>query len=359
MQRNLNDNTDINTWAASTSGPGEGARSRGGRRHVIAAVAAGVLAAFGTGIVGTAHAQGAADKWPTRQIRMIVGYPAGSSPDMQARLLAEPLAQALGQPVVVENKPGASGNIGTDQISKADDGHTIGVVGNGPLTSSKFLYERLPYDPLKDLAPLALIGSTPLAWVAPAELVKGTGAEFIVQMKAQGEKTAYGSTGAGSGGHLGMELIKQEVGLQALHVPFAGGPQIITGMLGGQLHMTLLPVSTVQPLLQSGKLKAIAVTSQERSPLAPDIPSLAEVGVKGVSIEVWNAVMAPSRMPAAHQARLAAELDKILHSPEIQKKLFSQGWRVGDSSPAALRSRMASDTSLYQGIITKQKIRLE
>ena len=320
------------------------------------ALATGLLTALGASALLPAHAQ---DAWPTRPIRMVVGYPAGSSPDMQARLLAEPLSAALGQPVVVENKPGASGNIGTDMISKADDGHTIGVVGNGPLTSSKFLYERLPYDPIKDLAPLALIGSTPLTWVAPAELVKGSGADFIRAQKAAGDKVAYGSTGAGSGGHLGMELIKQEVGLQALHVPFAGGPQIINGMLGGQLHMTLLPISTVMPLMQSGKLKAIAVTSQERSPLAPEIPSLAEVGVKSVTIEVWNAVMAPARMPAAHQTRVAQELDKILRSPDMQKKLAAQGWRAGDGNRDALRKRIASDTALYQGIITTQKIRLE
>ena len=304
-----------------------------------------------------AWAQG--DNWPARPVRMVVGYPAGSSPDMLARLLADPLSQALGQAVVVDNKPGASGNIGADMIAKAQDGYTIGVIGNGPLTSSKFLYERLPYDPQRDFAPLGMIGSSPLAWVAPAGLVTGGGPEFIQQQKAAGDRSNYGSTGAGSGTHLGLELIKQATGLLAVHVPFTGAPQIITGMLSGQLQMALLPISTVQPQIQAGKLKAVAVSSQERSPLAPDLPSLAEVGVKGVDIEVWNAVMAPARMPAAHQARVSAALDKILHTPEMQKKLLEQGWRVGNSSPDALRSRMASDTALYQGIITRQKIRLD
>ncbi|MBP7567717.1 MAG: tripartite tricarboxylate transporter substrate binding protein [Burkholderiaceae bacterium] len=330
------------------------ARGRQARRLALAAIAAGTFAA----LAPAAWAQ-PGDAWPSKPIRMVVGYPAGSSPDVQARLLAEPLSRALGQPVVVDNKPGASGNIGADLISKAEDGHTIGVVGNGPLTSSKFLYEKLPYDPQKDFAPLALIGASPLAWVAPADLVKGSGTEFIAQQKAAGDRIAYGSTGPGSGGHLGMELVKQATGLQALHVPFAGGPQILNGLLGGQLQMTLLPLSTVQPLVQAGKLKAVAVSTQVRSPLAPDLPSLAEVGVKGVNIEVWNAVMAPARMAPAHQARLSAELGRILQSPEIQNKLMAQGWRTGDASPGALRQRIASDTAIYQGIIARQNIKLD
>ncbi|MFT3718743.1 Bug family tripartite tricarboxylate transporter substrate binding protein [Pseudorhodoferax sp.] len=318
------------------------------RRALLAALAALPLAAAAQG-----------DGWPGRPLRMIVGYPAGSSPDMQARLLATPLAQALGQPVVVENRPGASGNIGADQIAKATDGHTIGVVGNGPLTSSPFLYARLPYDPARDFAPLALIGSAPLAWVAPAALVPGSGKAFVESLRAQGDKTAYGSTGPGSGGHLGMELIKQATGIAALHVPFAGGPPIINALLGGQLQTTLLPVSTVLPLLQAGKLKAVAVTTPERSALAPDIAALPEVGVEGVRIEVWNAVMAPAAMPAAHQARLSATLAKILQQPEVRDKLFAQGWKVQDPSPAALRQRMAADTALYRDIIAKQHIRLD
>ncbi len=300
-----------------------------------------------------------ADTWPSKALRIIVGYPSGSSPDVQARLLAEPLARALGQPVIVDNKPGAGGNIGADMTAKANDGHTIGVIGNGPLTSAKFLYAKLPYDPQKDLAPIALIGSAPLVWVTTKPAQPLTAAGYITQARASGDKLAYGSIGAGSGGHLGMELVKEVLGLQPLHVPFAGGPAILNAMLGDQVQMTLLPGSTVMPLVQSGKLQAIAVTSAARSPLLPELPSMQEIGAKGTNIEVWNAVMAPAQMPAAHQARLSTEIGKILQSQEISQKLFQQGWKPGDASTAALTQRIKSDTTLYGDIIAKKNIKLD
>ena len=300
-----------------------------------------------------------ADAWPSKALRIIVGYPSGSSPDVQARLLAEPLARALGQPVIVENKPGASGNIGADMTAKASDGHTIGVIGNGPLTSSRFLYAKLPYDPQKDLAPIALIGSAPLVWVTTKPAKPQTPAEYIAQARVSGDKLAYGSIGAGSGGHLGMELVKDSLGLQPLHVPFAGGPAILNAMLGDQVQMTLLPGSTVMPLVQSGKLQAIAVTSATRSALLPDLPSMQEIGAKGTNIEVWNAVMAPAQMPAAHQARLSAEIGKILQSQDISQKLFQQGWKAGDASATALAQRIKSDTALYGDIIAKKNIKID
>lgn len=307
-----------------------------------------------------ASAQGAAPAWPTKTVRMIVGYPAGSSPDMQARLLAEPLSRALGQPVVVENKPGAGGNIGADLIAKADDGHTIGIIGNGPLTSSPFLYPKLPYDPIKDLAPVALVGSAPLVWVT-AKPAGGsvTAPQFIAQARAEGDKLAYGSVGSGSGGHLGVELLKSRLGIKPLHVPFNGGPAILNAIIGGQVQMTLLPASTVMPLVQAGKLEAIAVTSARRSPLAPTLPSMEELGAKGVNIEVWNAIMAPAKMAPAHLARLRTELEKIIGSREMRQKLFVQGWRVDDVGAKALAQRIAQDSATYRDVITRNNIRLE
>ncbi len=302
---------------------------------------------------------GAQADWPTKAIRLVVGYPAGSSPDIQARLLAEPLAKALGQAVVVDNKPGASGNIGADLIAKAEDGHTIGIVGNGPLTSSKFLYARLPYDPLKDLAPIVLIGAAPLVWVAPKTAVTGSVGDYLKQVRTTGDTLAYGSTGPGSGGHLGMELLKQQLGFNPLHVPFSGGPPIMNAMMGGQIQLSLLPAVTVMPMVQSGKLTAIAVSSAKRSPLAPELASMEEIGAKGVNIEVWNAIMAPARMPAAHQARLNAELAKILNAREMRQKLFVQGWKVGDTSANALAQRIKSDTAVYRDVISQKGIKLE
>ncbi len=324
------------------------------KRSFLARAALGSL-----GLALLPLAANAQDAWPTKAVRIIVGYPSGSSPDIQARMLAEPLSKALGQPVIVENKPGASGNIGADTTAKADDGHTIGVIGNGPLTSSKFLYAKLPYDPQKDLAPIALIGAAPLIWVAPKSAVTGSVDDYIKQVRASGDKLAYGSVGPGSGGHLGMELVKAQLGLNPLHVPFNGGPPILNAIMGGQVHMTLLPAATVMPLVQAGKLAAVAVTSAKRSPLAPDLPSMQDIGAKATNIEVWNAVMAPARMPAAHQARLSAELGKILGSREIRQKLFLQGWKVEDTSAAALAQRIKSDTATYADVIAKKGIKLD
>ena len=303
-----------------------------------------------------AQAQGKAD-WPTRPIRLIVGYASGSSPDVQARLLAEPLTKALGQPVVVENKGGASGNIGADAVAKAGDGHTIGVIGNGPLTSSKFLYSKLPYDPIKDLAPLAMIGSAPLVLVAPKSMAANAGAYF--KALKTGTQGNYGSVGTGSGGNLGVELIKEAMGLNLQHVPYNGGPAVVNALMGDQVQMALLPASTVMPLVQSGKLAALAVSSSKRSPLAPGVPAMPEIGAGNVDIEVWNAVMAPASMPAEHRAKLAAALEKILHAPDIRSKLLAQGWRIDDTSAASLARRIENDARIYGSLITQKNIRLE
>ena len=301
----------------------------------------------------------AQDPWPTRPLRLICGYPAGSSPDLQARLLAEPLGKALGQPVVVENKSGAGGNIGADLIAKSSDGHTIGIVGNGPLTSAQFLYSNLQYDPAKDLAPIALVGSAPLVWVVPKAAFTGAVNDYVKWLVTAGDNANYGSIGAGSGGHLGMELIKESLGVNPVHIPFPGGPQILNGMLAGEIQMTLLPGSTVAPLVQSGKLAAIAVTSADRSLLSPDHPSMIEIGAKGVNIEVWNAIMAPAKMPAAHQAKLNAEIAKILNTKEMTDKLFQLGWKVEDTSAKAIAARIQSDTALYGKLIKAKGYKLD
>jgi tripartite-type tricarboxylate transporter receptor subunit TctC len=315
--------------------------------------------ALGLGLCHAAMAQ-TGGAWPTKPIRMIVGYPAGSSPDVQARLLTEPLSKALGQPVVVENKPGAGGNIGADLIAKADDGHTIGIVGNGPLTSSKYLYPKLPYDPIKDLAPVALVGSAPLVWTV-AKPAQGTvtASQYIETARREGDRLAYGSIGAGSGGHLGMELLKLRLGIKPLHVPFNGGPAILNAIVGQQVQMTLLPASTVMPLVQAGKLDAIAVTSAHRSPLAPTLPAMEELGAKGVNIEVWNAVMAPAKMQPAHLARLRTELEKIIGARDMRQKLLVQGWRVDDVSAKALAQRIQQDSAVYADVIARNNIRLD
>ncbi len=322
-------------------------------------VRAGLVAALAALAIQPLAAFAQTTAWPARPLRLIAGYPSGSSPDLQARLIAEHLGKALGQPVIVDNKPGASGNIGAELIAKADDGHTIGIIGNGPLTSSKFLYTKLAYDPLKDFAPIALVGTAPLVWVAPKAAMPGSVADYVKSIQAAGDKVNYGSIGAGSGSHLAMELIKEQLGLKAVHIPFAGGPAILNAILSGEVQMTLLPGSTVAPLVQSGKLVAVAVTTSERSPLEPNLPSMSELGAKGINLEVWNAIMAPAKMPAEHQARLNAEIAKILHSKEVTDKLLQLGWRVEDTSTKALVERIKHDTATYGALISAKGYKLD
>lgn len=307
-------------------------------------------------IAVTPYAQ-SADGWPSQPIKIIVGFAPGSSPDLQARMLAQPLSAALGQPVVVENKPGAAANIGADAVAKAKDGHTIGIIGNGPLTSSQFLFPNLPYDPERDFAPLALAGSAPLVWVTAKGPGNSTAEQFIARARAAGNTMAYGSVGVGSGTHLAAELLKQALGIDLIHVPFNGGPPVLNALVGGQIQMALLPGSTVTPMVQADKINAIAVTSAKRSPLAPNLPSMEDLGIKNVNIEVWNAIMAPASMSPAHQARLSASLQKILASPEIRQGLQAQGWRVDDTSPGALAQRIKTDRAIYKDIIQRNGIK--
>lgn len=295
--------------------------------------------------------------WPTRPVRILVGFPGGSTPDMSARTLAEPLSRALGQPVIIENKVGASGNIAADQVAKATDDHTLGVVINGNLTSAKQLYPQLPYDPARDFAPISLLTTAPLMLVAPASLPGGAG--FFAAARQGGSQWNYGSVGNGSVAHLGMELVKSHApGMTPLHVPYSGNPQVVTAMLGGQIQMALIPPGIAMPHIRSGKLRAIGLAGG-RSLLAPDVPPLAEAGVNNVNLEVWTALIGPARLSRAAQARLAEEVPRIIRDAETRQKLFAQGWQAVGTSPDGLRSRLKDETALLGSIIRTRGIKIE
>ena len=296
--------------------------------------------------------------WPTQPIKLVVGFPAGSSPDITARLLAEPLAQALGQPVVVDNKPGAGGNIGAAAVAQARDGHTLGLMINGNLTIARILNPATPYDPLKDLAPVSLIATAPMVLTAPVHLPAG-GADFLAAGKLAGGTWNYGTPGVGTVAHLGAELLKSRAGLQAVHVPYPGNPQVITGMLGGQTQFALLPPGLALPQVKAGKLRAIGVTSAGRSSLAPDVPSLAEAGLAGFQLEIWNAVAAPAGMSAAHIQQVANALVDIVRRPDMRQKLFNQGWQVAGTSPEGLANRINADAASMSEVIRAQGIKAQ
>ncbi|MFD0669236.1 Bug family tripartite tricarboxylate transporter substrate binding protein [Ramlibacter sp. MAHUQ-53] len=302
----------------------------------------------------------ATPSWPSRPVHLIVGFPAGSSPDLTARTLAEPLSKALGQPVVVENRVGAGGNIAADAVAKATDGHTLGLMINGNMTIAKLLNPAVPYDPLKDFAPISLIGTAPLLLTAPAGAPGASGTEFFLAARNAGNKWSYGSPGVGTVSHIGMELLKSRTGIAPVHVPYPGNPQVITAMISGQLQLALLPPGLALPHIRSGRLRAIGVTSTGRSSLVPEFPSLDEQGItRGLQLEVWNGVAAPSSMPRPVIARLSALISEITRSADVRQKLFQQGWQVAGTSSEGLANRIKTDTALLGGVIAMRGIKAE
>ncbi|MGE0348859.1 Bug family tripartite tricarboxylate transporter substrate binding protein [Hydrogenophaga sp.] len=319
------------------------------RRHALATAAALAAAT----VLPSARAQSG---WPNRPLKMVVGFPGGSSPDLTARLLAEPLSQALGQPVVVENRPGAGGNIAAAQVARADDDHTIGLMINGNMTIAKILNPATTYDPITDLAPVSLIAVAPLVLSVPATTAE-SGAAFMAAARAAGDKWNYGTPGVGTVGHLGMELLKSRSGIAPVHVPYSGNPQVITAMLGGQVQMSLLPPGLAMAQVRGGKLKAIGVTSAGRSSVVPEVPSLSESGVRDFALEIWNAVAAPVSMPKAHVDKLATLLTEIVRREDIRQKIFAQGWQVAGTGPEGLARRIKSDTAAMSEVIRRNNIR--
>ena len=326
-----------------------------------------VLALALAAVAGAALAQRAArpqpatayPEWPTRPLKIMVGFPGGSTPDLVARTIAEPLSRALGQPVIVENRPGAGGNIAADLVVKSTDNHTIGVMINGNMTIARLLNPRTPFDPLTDLAPISLIGTAPLLLTAPANAPGNTAPEFFLAARNAGNKWSYGTPGIGTVGHIGMELLKTRTGIDPVHIPYPGNPQVITAMISGQIQLALLPPALAAQQIRAGKLKAIGVTSSSRSSLVPEYPSLEEGGVRGFQLEIWTAAAAPTSMPKPIVARLSQLIGEIARSPEVREKLFQQGWQVAGTSAEGLANRIKSDTNLLGGVIQMRGIKAE
>ncbi|MBA2965083.1 MULTISPECIES: Bug family tripartite tricarboxylate transporter substrate binding protein [Ramlibacter] len=307
-----------------------------------------------------APASATAANWPTRPLRILVGFPGGSTPDLVARTIAEPLSKALGQPVVVDNRPGAGGNIAADAVVRATDDHTIGVMINGNMTIAKLLNPATPFDPLKDLAPVSLIGTAPLLLTAPANAPGHNAQEFFVAARNAGNKWSYGTPGVGTVGHIGMELIKTRTNIDPVHVPYPGNPQVINAMIAGQVHLALLPPGLAAPQIRAGKLRAIGVTSPGRSPLVPEYPSLDEGGVtRGLQLEIWTAAAAPASMPKPIVAKLSSLIAEIARMPDVRQKLFQQGWQVAGTSSEGLANRIKADTALLGGVIQMRGIKAE
>ena len=321
------------------------------RRTILTALV-GLVAA------GAAAAQPASTAaWPSKPVKILVGFPGGSTPDIAARALADALSKTWGQPVVVDNRPGASGNVAADAVAKSNDDHTLGVVINGNLTSAKQLNPKLPYDPAKDFSLISLIATAPLVLVTPADQPQG--AAFVAAARAAGEKWSYGSVGIGSVGHLGMEVVKAAIGnTQAVHVPYNGNPAVLTAMLGGQVQMALVPPGLALAQVKAGKLHAVGVTGP-RSALAPDVPPLADIGLKLAQLEVWTALVGPAGMSKPALDRLARDVPAAVRDGETKTRLFTGGWDAQGSSAEVLAARVKDEARLLGDIITSRGIKLE
>jgi tripartite-type tricarboxylate transporter receptor subunit TctC len=316
---------------------------------VLQIVAGWLVAAVALAIV-PALAQSPA--YPTKPVKLIVPFPPGGSLDIAGRLIAQKLTDMWGQPVVVENKPGAGGNIGADLVAKsAPDGYTILLGALSTHAVNPSLYKSMPYDAAKDFVPITLIAITPNVLVVNASMPVNSAKEFIAYAKANPGKLAFGSGSNGSAGHLAGELFKVETGSDATHVPFKGGAPATQALLAGDTQFMFDNLANAMAQLKGGKIKALAVTTAERSKLVPDLPTMSEAGLPGFDISTWYGLFAPAGTPGPIVARWYADVTKILNSPDVRARLVADGADPSPNTPEQFREFIAKELAKYAKII--------
>jgi tripartite-type tricarboxylate transporter receptor subunit TctC len=300
-----------------------------------------------------------AQAYPSQPIKVIVPFTPGTGMDIIARSVGPKLSERLGQPVIIENKPGASGNIGAEMVAKSTpDGHTVMITANTMLIAAS-LYRNVPYDPLTDFSPISLAARGTLLLTANPKANINSVADLIAQARANPGKLTYASPGVGTPHHMSMELFEDLTGTKLLHVPYKGSAGALTDLLSGEVNVGFVPIHVAMPHVKAGRLKAIAVGSAKRHPNAPDVPSLQELGVKGAEVDMWYAFMAPKGTPAPVVSRLDSELRSILSLPEIKSGFDKQGMEAASSSPEELNALMRRDYARWAAIIKKNNITAE
>lgn len=318
---------------------------------IIVAALQGVLAS-------TLAFPAAAQDWPVRNLRVVVPFAAGSSPDILARIINDKLATRIGQAIIVENKAGGGGNTGTDLVAKATpDGYTFLLSVNAPLVYNTVLYPKLPYDPFRDLMPVTLAAATPNVCVVSSAMGVDTVKAWLAAMRDNPGKLNFASTGNGSISHLGVELIKLKTNSFSVHIPYTSSGSAVTAILQSEVQFGCLPAVAVMPHVRSGRLKALAVMSADRSQLLPDLPTLRESGLPDVQAFPWFAYMAPKGTPPAIVDRMNREIVAILQDPEVRKRLQTNYFDPIGSTAEHLGAFMVAERARWKPVIERAGIK--
>ena len=300
-----------------------------------------------------------AAEWPSKPLRVIVPSAAGGSPDIVTRLLGNALSKRLGQAVVVDNRPGAAGNIGMQAVNTAaPDGYTIGYGNNATLATNEHLFSKLPYDPAR-LVPVVALVSTASLLVVNNDLPIRTTEDLIRYAKAQPDNTSFGSGGTGTSSHLGAELFKSMTGIRSQHVPYKGAPNAINDLMGGSVQFLFDNIASVGPAAAGGKVRAIAVTSKERSPLFPQVPTMDEYGVKGFELSAWGGLVAPPGTPAEITSRLNKEVNILLKDEAIKAQLAKLAFAPVGGSSDDFRRLIQSERLKWGEIVRKSGAKVD
>ncbi|KJK10238.1 MFS transporter [Burkholderiaceae bacterium 16] len=316
-----------------------------------------MAAALACGIAGAARADA---PYPSKPLRVVVPYTPGGVSDAVTRLVMQKLAERLGQPVVVENRPGANGMIGSDNVAKsAPDGYSLVVVVVAAHAINPSLYPKMSFDPVRDLTGVSQIGRIPLLLVSSVQLPPGSVKELVSWGKAHPDKMTFASSGNGSGAHLAGELFSQAVGMRMTHVPYKGVSPALPDLFTGQVAMIFDSVQTMMPQVKAGKLKALAITSPSRWPAAPDVPTMAEAGYPAVTASSWIGLLAPAKTPKAVLDKLSGEMDAVLHQPDVKARLIEYGIDPVGGTPDQFQAFIKDEAVRWAGVVRKGGIKVE
>jgi len=324
------------------------------RRSVLAALAFGLMGAVSLSAAAqtAASADAAQPNWPVRPLTLIVPFGPGSTPDQVARIVGERAGAILGQSIVVENKAGASGNIGTAAIARAaPDGYTFGVSITGPMVNNTLLFEHLPYDPVRDLAPLTLAVHQPNVIVVPGESGITSIDQLLDAIKRGDDKYNFPSTGIGTVSQLSVEMLLKRIGARAVHVPYPSSPAALSSILAGDTQFAALPPAAVMAMIRDGRLKGLAVTSSRRSALLPDLPTLEEAGIAGIEGSGWIGFVVNAQVPASVQVRLSDALRQAIADPAVQQRLKAQYMEPVGDTPEQFRQYMKEELARWGPLI--------